>query len=372
MMESCDPDEFAKPQHLICVLNGALDPLTGTLLEHDHKFRFANRLEVDWAPGATCELWLLTLDQIFAPDEDKAAKIAFLQEFMGYCLIPDTTMHKFVWMVGRGGNGKSLVLSVLEDLVGPENVSHAQLDRLQDKFARSEIQGKLVNISSEMSAQATVSDGYLKQIVAGDKIEAERKYQPSFSFKPTARLVGATNELPRLLDQSDGFFRRAAILTFNRQFTEAEQDRTRIARLREELPGILVWAVQGLQRLKARGTFVIPSSSNVALAQYRIDSDPVQQFAEDFLQRTANQSDWVTASSLYAAFKDWASDSGYRTMNSTTFKARLTALGYIYKKLNTGRYWQVSYSGGDMRVDRLGSYPTWLPRVSPPASTHQL
>jgi putative DNA primase/helicase len=68
-------------------------------------------------------------------------------------------------------------------------------------------------------------------------IEGERKFPPSFSFKPFVRLIVATNELPRLLDASDGLFRRVIILKFNRRFTDAEQDKGREGRLMAELSG---------------------------------------------------------------------------------------------------------------------------------------
>ncbi len=142
-------------------------------------------------------------------------------------------------MVGAGGNGKSVLLTTLTHLVGRSNVSNAHVERLGDKFVRAELEGKLINISAEMSANATISDGYLKSIVAGDEIEAERKFKPSFSFRPYVRLIGATNHLPRLRDLSEGFFRRAIILGFNRQFSEAEQDHSLEAKLDAELPGIL-------------------------------------------------------------------------------------------------------------------------------------
>ena len=61
-------------------------------------------------------------------------------------------------------------------------------------LCKRELEGKLVNISSEMSAEATVADGYFKAIVSGDIVEAERKYKPSYSFRPFVRLIGATNQ----------------------------------------------------------------------------------------------------------------------------------------------------------------------------------
>jgi putative DNA primase/helicase len=351
---ACLSEDFERPKALICLCNGTLDPVTGTMQDHSPDHCLPNRLDISWDPEAQCVLWLQTLDQIFAPDTDKAAKIQLLQEWFGYCLIADTSMHKFVWMVGGGGNGKSLVLAVFQDLLGRQNVSHAQIERLQDKFVRAELHNKLANISSEMSASATIADGYLKQIVSGDTIEAERKFQASFSFKPVVRLIGATNELPRLLDHSDGFFRRAIILNFNRRFSEAEQDRSLETRVKQELPGILAWAVQGLRTLRSRGSFSIPPSSVQVLAEYRTDSNPVQQFADEVLERTANRDEWVSAATLHEAYTDWATRSRFGSMSTATFRRRLEALQFENVKTNAGRFWKVRVRNTTSFVSMFG------------------
>ncbi|MQR00981.1 DNA primase family protein [Glaciimonas soli] len=337
------PEMFERQSPLICLNNGTLNPLTRELLPHTVDHYLTNKLDIAYDALAQCPLWLQTLDEIFAPDTDKAEKIQLLQEYIGYCQIPDTRIHKFLWMVGGGGNGKSLILAVITALIGKVNISYAQIENLGEKFVRAELQGKLVNISSEMSAHATVSDGYLKQITAGDIIQAERKNERPFSFKPYSRLIGATNLLPRLLDHSDGFFRRAMILRLNRQFTEAEQDNQREVRLMAELPGILNWAVAGLQNLLTRGSFMIPPSCQVEVTQYRVNSDPVRQFAEGFLRACEDTNRCVRGAELYGYYKDWSADNGYKTLASNQFADRLEGVGFKKDRDKAGRYWHVEY-----------------------------
>lgn len=326
---------------LLCLANGALDPATGMLYPHSPEHHLVNKVDIAYDPGATCPLWLQTLDEIFLPDVDKEDKIRLLQEYMGYCLVPDTRMCKFLWMVGGGGNGKSLILSILTELIGHENVGNSQIERLDRAFVRAELQGKLVNISSEMSAQATVSDGYLKQIVSGDLIEAERKHEKPFSFKPYARLIAATNNLPRLLDHSDGFFRRAILLRFNRQFTEQDRDINREDRLRAELPGILNWALAGLRALYARGRFVIPPSSEHEILRYRTDSDPIRQYAEEKL--VLDRDSRVQSAELYEDYRQWSLDNGYQPLATNSFASRLESLGFQRVRNAQGRYWQAQF-----------------------------
>jgi putative DNA primase/helicase len=317
--------------HLLCLTNGTLDPLLGELLSHSPDHRLRTKLDIAWNTSAICPKWERYLGQIFEGDTDRLEKVNFLQEWFGYCLIPDSSQHKFLWLVGAGRNGKSVLLEILSTLVGQENVSNAQLQLLERASVRAELEGKLLLSTSEMTSEATLEGSYLKQIVAGDMIEAERKYQPSFSFRPYCRIVSSTNELPRLLDLSDVFFRRAIFLTFNRQFSEIEQDKSLGEKLKTELDGILVWAVEGLIRLKARGYFEIPASSTQAVKQYRTDSDPVRQFGLECLQ-IDEEGKGVRPGAVFEAFRNWCQENGHKQMASNTFGKRLKGAGYAQKK----------------------------------------
>ncbi len=326
--------------NLLCLLNGTLDTRTGELIEHSPEHNLKCQINSAWAPSAPCPRWLQFLDEIFVYDPDKSEKIQLLQEWFGYCLTPDNSQHKFLWMIGAGGNGKSVLLDILTHLVGRKNVSDAHIERLGDKFVRAELEGKLVNISAEMSAEATIADGYLKSIVAGDVIEAERKFKPSFSFRPFVRLIGSTNHLPRLLDLSDGFFRRAMVLTFNRRFDDAERDPNLKNKLFAELPGILAWAVQGLKNLRGRGRFEIPSSSVEALVQYRQDSDPERMFVDECLLMDADGAG-MTPNEIYAGYVLWCRASGYRAKAKINFGKRLPEFGIGHNRGHSGKRWLV-------------------------------
>ena len=326
--------------NLLCMLNGTLDLLTGELIEHNPDHNLKCQINCNWDPDKDCYRWDQFLDEIMDGGPDCKEKLQLLQEWFGYCLIPDNSQHKFLWLVGAGGNGKSVLLDVLRHLVGPSNVSDAHIERLGDKGVRAELENKLVNISAEMGAEATIADGYLKSIVAGDFIEAERKFKDSFSFRPTVRLVGSTNHLPRLQDLSDGFFRRAMILQFNRQFLDGERDPKLTEKLVAELPGILAWAVEGLKNLRERGYFVIPSSSIEALNQYRQDSDPERMYFDEGLVEDPT-GDGMTPNSLYGDYVEWCRRSGHRAKSKINFGKRLSEFGIESRRGHSSNFWLV-------------------------------
>ncbi|WP_199541548.1 DNA primase family protein [Paraburkholderia kururiensis] len=331
---------FAPNLHRLCLTNGTLNLETFELEPHspDHKLR--TRLDVAWNPNATCPKFLTYLDGVFQPDADKAAKIAFIQQWLGYLLVPDTSMQKMLWLVGAGANGKSVLLSVVNALIGEANIAHAMLDTFDKSHVRAELDGKLANIAGEMAADSMINDGYIKAIVAGDTIEASRKYKPSISFRPFCRLMAATNNLPRTNDLTHGFFRRTIILTFNRKFAANEQNPNLVRELLEELPGILVWAIEGLRQLRAQGHFTIPASCEAALEQYRTEANPVKLFVDECL--VASPTGRTLLKAVRDVYVEWCRQYGFAARNISTFGKALGELGFENFKSNGKVYWRVA------------------------------
>lgn len=331
---------FSPNLSFLCLRNGTLDLTKFELVAHSPEHRLRTRLNVSWDPNAGCPRFMEYLDSVFEPDADKTEKIAFVQQWLGYLLVPDTSLQKMLWLVGSGANGKSVLLAIVNALVGDANISHAMLDTFHLSHVRAELDGKLVNIAGEMAADSMINDGYVKAIVAGDTIEASRKYKPSVSFRPFARLMAATNNLPRTNDVTHGFFRRTIILSFNRTFAREEQNPSLIDELLEELPGILFWAVEGLRTLRQQGYFTIPASSDAALDQYRAEANPVQLFADECL--VASPTGRALPKDLRAVYAEWCRQYGFVARNVTTFGQALGALGFEAFKSNGSRYWRVA------------------------------
>ncbi|AJW45535.1 hypothetical protein TK49_12985 [Ralstonia mannitolilytica] len=357
-------DEFAPDLNHLCLLNGTLNLKSFELEPHSPKHRLRTRLNIEWQPEALAPKWLAYLESVFRDDPDKAEKIAFLQEWMGYLLVPDTGMQKMLWLVGSGANGKSVFLSIVAALVGRQNISNAMLDSFHLPYVRAELDGKLVNIAGEMAADAMINDGFIKAIVAGDAIEAARKFKPSFSFRPFVRLMAATNNLPRTNDLSHGFFRRTIILQFNRQFSASEQNPNLTQELMEELPGILNWAVEGLRRLRRQQRFTIPPSSEEALATYRAEANPVQLFAEECLVPAPNGRGMRTRD-VYPLYAQWCRRYGYQPRNDSTFGKALKALGFEQKKVNGHNYWKVAVTSDAAEYAALNADLSYDTGMSP-------
>lgn len=297
----------------VCVLNGLLDLKTLELKPHDKDFLCTFMLPVEYNPKSdeSCDRFLQYLDESVKTPE----VIAQLQEFAGYCLTPSTEFEKCLLLLGPGADGKSTFLKVLRELVGPENCSSISFADLEDQFQRSALFGKLLNISTEVGSKA-IESPYFKAITSGDPISAAFKFQNNFSFCPTTKLAFAANHLPRVRDNSDGFFRRVLPIQFKRQFLN-DADPGLFAKLKTEISEIFHWSIVGLQRLWEHNGFTECDETKSLLLDYRRDNNPVLAFVEDRCILDENKD--VSKSELYREFHNYCGESGYKTNNKSNF-----------------------------------------------------
>jgi len=234
------PHDDLNPSNILNLKNGILDINKIELLEHSPKYYFTTQLNVSYKEEAKCPLWTKTLDEILSKE-----KVEVLQEFFGLCLTSETKYEKALFCIGGGANGKSVVLSVLEKIIGVENFSAVSLEKFSNSFYLAQLFGKLVNISIETHAKSEIYDSAFKAIVSGDSITADHKYSKPIKFNPICKLIFSTNNMPRVNDKTPAFFRRLILLRFLRKFEEHEQNENLKYELWEELDGILLWALVG-------------------------------------------------------------------------------------------------------------------------------
>ena len=322
-------------ERLICMANGTLDPVTQRLHRHSPDHRLTYALDFAWDPQAKAPTFDRFLDDIWGGEEDFEDRVRFLGEFGGQIFLPSNRYGHFVWFLGRGANGKSSLSRVFEELVGPDNVSHAALERLSKASTRAMIAEKLLNVSSEIGADATLADGHLKAMVTGDGVDAERKYKDPHTVYPRVKFLASTNHLPRLRDTSEGFKRRGVILTFSRTFAPEEQDACLDKKLRAELPGIMVFCVEGLRRLIKRGHMLPPPSSVAAMEEYRLEADPVRLFVEECL--VPSQGNEMVTGDLFEFYRTWAQAGNFGVPNVARFGRALSNLGYPVTRKSGGK-----------------------------------
>jgi putative DNA primase/helicase len=300
----------------ICLKNHMMNIRTYELKPHDPEFYCTYSLPVAFDPDSDrkCERWERYLQETVQTKEP----IAQLQEFMGYVLARHTKFEKCLLLVGPGSDGKSTFLKIMKELVGDENCAAVSFQDLEDQFQRSSLYNKLLNISTEVGAKA-IESPYFKAITSGDPINAAFKHKNTFTFNPYCKLAFAANRLPRMLDNSDGFFRRILPVRFKRQFLDDDPDKDPelFDILKGELSEIFAWSVVGLARLVEQKKFTQSDETRDLMMDYRRINNPVLCYVEDRCQMDEDSE--ILKADLYDDYKSYCGKSGYTSMNRENF-----------------------------------------------------
>jgi putative DNA primase/helicase len=320
----CDPSKFnSPPPNLVCVENGILDILTGELRPHTPDLVFLAKLPVRYDPQADCPKIRKFLEEVCPDESDRRV----LLEFFGYCLYRRYDFQQALMLIGEGETGKSTCLGILRALLGRESVAARSLQELvSDKFAVADLFGKLANIFPDLPSAGLADTGMFKALTGRDLIKAERKWGQPFTFENYAKLVFSCNQLPSARDQSDAFFRRWVIITFNQRIPPEKRDPKLLEKLTtpEELSGLLNLVVRALREALERGRLSYSRSTEEVRQEYLRRSDPEAFFVQTCLAADAG---WGVAKKvLYRMFQEFCRMWKLVPVSDNTFHRRLPGL----------------------------------------------
>jgi len=300
----------------ICVQNGILNLNTFELLPHDPDCYFTGALPVSYNPDSDdrCTRW----EQFLQETIETPGPIAQLQEFFGYCLVRHAKYQKCLFLLGPGEDGKSKTLDILKEMIGEINCAAVSFSDLEKEFHRSSLYHKMLNISTEIGAQA-IESPYFKAITSGDPISAAFKNVDNFTFSPYVKLAFAGNSLPRVRDNSHGYFRRFMPIQYKHQFLEDDphRDPDLMDKLRAELSEIFIWALCGLKRLTDQKRFTNCDETKALMMKYRRSNNPILCYIEDECELGPENA--VKTDDLYSDYKCYAGRNGYSIMNKENF-----------------------------------------------------
>lgn len=323
---------------LVNLQNGTFEisPQDTTLRGFNPNDFITYQLPFEYDPEAKAPIFEKYLNRVL-PDTDRQKVLA---EYMGFVFVRHGSEaikeEKALILYGSGANGKSVFFEIINALLGKENVSGFSLQSLTNEtgYQRAEIATKLLNYASEINGKLEAST--FKLLVSGEPVEARSPYGRPFTMTHYAKLLFNCNELPKEVEHTHAFFRRFLIVPFDATIPEAEQDKELHRKIIDsELSGVFNWVLDGLKRLLKQKRFTECEAVRKAVEQYQKESDPVKLFIEDFGYNPSAVS-YKPLTELYAAFKTYCIDNGYRTCANRTLSTRLKSAGYQIERKAQG------------------------------------
>jgi P4 family phage/plasmid primase-like protien len=295
--------EFDKDLNILNMKNGLYNIQTGKFREHSPDYLSLIQHPVIYDPRAKSKQFGKFLNEVIYPTEIRTAI-----EAMAYTLWRDNPFETINILFGYGGNGKSVFIGILTSIHGLQNISNVSLQTmLDDPFAVSDLEGKNVNIDTELSSVTIRDTAVIKKLTGRHPMRINRKNKDAYDVLLHAKLIFSANKIPESHDASEAYFRRNVIISFPNKFEEGSSDPDLQGKLTtdEELSGIFNALIIALRRLlkKNRGIFVYEKTINERRERYELALDPIGSFIKEAVAEDSTVSDWVSKDVFYQAYK---------------------------------------------------------------------
>ncbi len=336
---------------LINLSNGTLEISKDNiaLREHNREDFLMYSLPYNYDPNAGCPIFNSFLDKVL-PDTNSRM---ILQEFVGFVFTSGLKIEKVLVLYGSGANGKSVFFEVISELMGRENISHKGLGDLcmkgdKGNNHRAEVENKLINYSSEISAKGADIDLF-KGLTSGEPVPARRLYKDVYMFRNSAKLIFNANKLPTDTEKTHAFFRRYIIIPFEVTISDKERDVDLHNKIIDnELSGVMNWVVVGLKRLLKNSHFTKSEKVDAALEDFKRESNSVLQFIDEYAI-VKNDYEFVSNKDLYSTYTEFCNSSGYNRFNQNNFSKEMVSAGFesVRKKVanKTKRGFKAEFEG---------------------------
>lgn len=312
-LQACAPSKSrTSEKHLIAVNNGIFNYNLKILMPFSPDYIFLNKSCIDYNDQAKnitihnnndntdwdFDSWMQSLS-------DDPGIVKLLWQIMGAVVRPNVPWNKSAWLYSeKGNNGKGTFCSILRSLCGEDACASISLSDMGIDFHLEPLIGATAIVVDENDVGIFIDKAAnLKAIITGDAIMINRKFQKPISYQFHGFMVQCLNEMPRIKDKSDSFFRRQIFIPFDKCFTGKE--RTYIKQDYLKRKDVLEYVLYTVLHMDYE-TFDIPKSCENALNDYKTANDVIRQFVEEIIMECVW--DILPFPFLYDLYKNWMKD----------------------------------------------------------------
>jgi len=183
---------------------------------------------------------------------------------------------------------------------------------------------------TELPKGMVLNSSLIKSFTGGDTITARFQYERETQFKPYCKIFINTNYLPQINDDTIFRSKRVHVITFDRHFTEEEQDKNLKYKLRQDnvLSGILNWCIEGLKDYR-RQSLNPPKCVLESVEKYEVMSNIINQVLEDYF---IHSDSYTKAKDAYNLYCKWCTNQELAADTKTIFYEKLRQTGIMETK----------------------------------------
>ncbi len=308
-------DKINADENIINFKNGVLNLSTGDMHPHSPHFLSTIQIPCDYNPKLAVNLeknapvFNSYLDTLCNNDCEVKKLIC---QYMALVIsnIRGSRLKKAMIFYGPGDTGKSKIIELLQNLLGDDHCTVCDISDLEKRFTTSNLYGKRLAGSSDMTFATIGEVKIFKNLTGGDKIFSEKKCKDGFHFKFDGFFLFGANVLPRFGgDRGDWVYERFFVIPCNNVIPVEKRDRALIDKMISEREAIVAYLVSLLPEVIKNGySLHVPKVCKDALETFKEQNSPVIQYYKQFCKVRDSRptyGDKLTGKSIYDAYVNW-------------------------------------------------------------------
>lgn len=312
-------------RQLVSMLRDDVRPNTRTIYTDVHyPFSFMDKEEFDSFDGRAKSF----MKQISC-NNPMVEKVIW--ECLGCMIAPSAKFGKiFIWY-GSGANGKSLLLNIMEAIMG-NLLTHSNILNINDKFALEDVVNGISNVTDDVGITTLKETGILKSLVDGSVINVNRKFKQPIKWKPDSQFVMCCNEIPKIADTTRGMIRRLAFIPFDMQLRDDEIDIFLLDKIladKNNLRYILSGAIYAYRDAVNAGHLTkLDKQKELTDDFIEENKEPISAFYDwivddhNGLEAFVRYLDGKTTEEMYEEYKKWCDNNQLKPDTQRTFTTR--------------------------------------------------
>jgi len=249
---------------------------------------------------------VIAIEQFFRQIQPNDSVRKYLQLLLGSCLCGRNILEHVYILTGKGSNGKSKLLELLDYALGKHsasiNISYFTGKRPPSNQATPEVEA-IANARLVTASEAEEGERFnidiLKRASGNDKITYRGLHRPIRNMIPKFTLIFAVNHLPKLPPDGEALWRRVRVINFNSIFVndpdpskpnQYRKDYNINEKLQEWKHAMLWLLLRWHHEFKEVGLKDIPEVME-ATQNYQTSQDPIKTWLDESIEVTTNEKD---------------------------------------------------------------------------------
>jgi len=347
---NCISSDFDINPSYINFKNGLFNTKTWVLEEHRQEHYSRIQIPVNYITDSQCPEFDSFLELIAEKSPNPLEMKRTILEMIAYCLTTDISLGKaFILYSITPNTAKSTLINIIVYLVGENNCSKTQLDKLaHNRFAKSFLAHKQLNYFTDLPTTTKITEnGILKDLITDKEFVYEPKGFTEQKHRNIIKLLFACNKLPKIKNMTEAFAKRWVLIPFFNPIPaediEKNWEYSHILSNPLELEGIVFKCMEALKELYIRGSFTNSSEQEV-MKEWEWNNNPVYRFIESKCRKAKNGK--AEREKTFGDFKKFLKNNDLTySKKKTGFTQDLKRLGYPLVEKKKGKKRNFYYMG---------------------------